>query len=128
MRLGSSFRVVVLTTLALAACEPGVQDIRIAAQEFRFVPAEVRLDASRPVRLTIVNEGRQQHEFTSSLLANPKVRILSNAEPAEYRGSDSLTIPPGRSVTVTLQAPPGAYVFHCKIRGHGGMIGSMIVR
>lgn len=128
MRPVSSLRVVVLTTLVLAACEPGIQDIRIAAQEFRFVPAEIRLDASRPVRLTIANEGRQPHEFTSALLANPKVRILSNVEPAEYRGTDGVTIPPGRSVTVTLQAPPGAYVFHCKIRGHGGMIGTMIVR
>ena len=111
-----------------AACDPGVQDIRIAAQEFRFVPAEVRLDAATPVRLTIANEGRQPHEFTSTLLANPKVRIVAGAEPAEYRRADSLKIPPGRSVTITLQAPPGAYVFHCKIRGHAGMIGTIMVR
>lgn len=119
---------VLLSTLALAACEPGVQDIRIAAQEFRFVPAEVRLDAATPVRLTIANEGREPHEFTSTLLANPKVRILSDAEPAEYRQADSLKIPPGRSATITIQAPPGAYVFHCKIRGHAAMIGTIIVR
>jgi plastocyanin len=116
------------SALALAACDPGVQDIRIAAQEFRFVPAEVRLDAYRPVRLTIVNEGRELHNFTSTLLANPQVRTLSKAEPPEYREVDTLKIPPGRSATITLNVPPGMYVFYCKLHGHSGMVGTIMAR
>lgn len=113
----------------MAACKPGVQvqEVRIAAQEFRFDPAQIRLHATEPVHLAVVNEGREPHEFTSTLLANPLVRTLSEAKPADYREKDSFKIPPGRSVEVTLLASPGTYVFYCKIRGHSGMAGTIIV-
>lgn len=111
----------------MTACESRVQETRIAAQDFRFVPAEVRFHARDPVRLVIVNEGREPHEFTSPLLSDPQVRVLSDAEPAQSRQADSLRILPGRAATVTFQAPPGTYLFRCQIRGHAGMYGMIII-
>jgi len=97
------------------------------AQDFRFVPAEVRLHAGDPIRLVIVNEGREPHEFTSPLLSDPQVRVLWEAETAQSLHGASLRILPGRAATVTFQAPPGTYLFRCPIRGHAGMHGTVIV-
>jgi uncharacterized cupredoxin-like copper-binding protein len=100
-----------------------VQEVRIAAQEFRFEPAQIRLRAAQPAHLVIVNEGHEAHAFTSTLLANPLVRVLAAAKPVEYREKDSFKVPPGRSVEITLLAPPGVYVFYCRIKGHSAMAG-----
>jgi plastocyanin len=103
----------------MAACGQGDQPVRLAAQEFRFSPSVVRLRADAPARLTIVNEGRETHEFTGSLLTDSRVRVLS--------APDTFRLPPGSSITLRFQAPPGAYPFQCRVRGHAGMEGLVIV-
>ncbi|MBM4122456.1 MAG: hypothetical protein FJ249_07685 [Nitrospira sp.] len=110
----------------LNACDSSVQDVRLAAQDFRFDPPEVRLHAARPIRLLVVNEGREPHEFTSPLLTDHQVRLLA-VEPADVRGQGTIKIAPGRSITLTLLAPAGVYLYRCKMRGHAGMTGTMIV-
>ena len=102
---------VIAAGAALSGCEPREQEIRVAAQDFRFVPSLIRIRANTPVRLTIVNEGREPHEFASRLLQD----------------SESLRVLPGHSATVVLQATPGTYPFRCRVRGHAGMDGTMIV-
>lgn len=114
-------------SLQLTACQPPVQEVRISAQEFRFEPAQIRLRAAQPAHLVILNEGREPHEFTSTLLANPLVRTLAAAKPAEYREAATFKIPPGRSVEITLLAPPGVYTFYCKIKGHSAMAGTIMM-
>lgn len=109
----------VFAACLVTSCDPREQEARITAQDFRFVPAQVRLAADAPIRLTIVNEGREPHEFASSLLTDAQVVVLSAPQ--------TLRILPGRSVTFMLQAPPGTYLFRCPIRGHAGMNGVMIV-
>lgn len=104
---------------ALASCGPDDQAVRIAAQDFRFSPNTIRLRADTPARLTIVNEGREPHEFAGPLLTDARVRLLSAPE--------SFHLPPGRSMTVIFQAPPGTYRFRCRVRGHPGMEGTVIV-
>lgn len=90
------------------------------------MPAMIQADASRPLRLVIVNEGREPHQFSTPLLSDPRVRFLSKPHPAVYPG-DSLRILPGQSVEVTLLPPPGTYLFRCLIRGHAGMQGTIVV-
>jgi uncharacterized cupredoxin-like copper-binding protein len=102
---------VIVVCASLLGCEPGEQEIRLAAQDFRFIPSTIRIRADRPVRLILVNEGREPHEFVSRLLPEP----------------GSLHVLPGRSATVVLQALPGTYPFKCRVRGHAGMEGTMIV-
>ena len=114
------------TVSLLDACDSSVQDVRLAVQDFRFDPQEVRLHAARPIRLVVVNEGREPHEFTGPFLTDPRVRLLA-AEPADVRGQGTFKIAPGRSLRLTFLAPAGTYLFRCKIRGHAGMAGMMIV-
>lgn len=109
----------VLMSMALLGCELQEQEIRLAAQDFRFAPATIYLHAEVPARLTIVNEGREPHEFASPLLTDARVHVLS--------APDSFRVPPGRSITVLFQAPPGMYPFKCRARGHAGMEGTVIV-
>lgn len=110
---------VIAAGAALAGCEPREQAVRVAAQDFRFAPSTIRVPAGVPVRLTVVNEGREPHELAGPLLTGPGVRVLGEAR--------SLRVLPGRSVTIVLQAPPGAYTFQCRVRGHAGMEGTLIV-
>lgn len=104
---------------AAASCGQDDQAVRIAAQDFRFSPATIRLHADAPARLTIVNEGREPHEYAGPLLADPRVRLLSAPE--------SFRLLPGHSITIVLQARPGTYLFRCRVRGHPGMEGMVIV-
>lgn len=70
-------RQVVIVTAAAGAAQPGTAppsappagtpspvEVTVAAGEFRFAPAQIRLLRGRPVRLTFRNEGRAFHTFT----------------------------------------------------------------
>ncbi|MFQ5931550.1 MAG: cupredoxin domain-containing protein [Nitrospiraceae bacterium] len=115
-------------SILLAACEPREQFLRLAAQDYRSVPTDIRVLADRPIRLLIVNEGRERHEFTSSLLANAEVQMLADPPLTLTRNTGTVSIDPGRSVEIRVQAPAGTYLFHCRVRGHAGMRGTMIVQ
>jgi uncharacterized cupredoxin-like copper-binding protein len=79
----------------------------------------VHVSADRPIRLTIVNAGREPHEFKSSLLAHQ----------TETRGgaSNSLPVLPNHTAEAVIRTIPGVYLFYCAIRGHAGMSGTIIV-
>ncbi|MEW6543351.1 MAG: cupredoxin domain-containing protein [Nitrospirota bacterium] len=121
-----------LSSLALChlviatACNVREQTARITAQDHRFVPAEIRLSAASPFRLTLTNEGREPHEFASPLLTDPQVRILAD-DSGTARATGRILVRPGRSADVAVLAPAGTYLFRCKVRGHGGMTGTLIV-
>ena len=110
---------VALLLLPSAGCDSVEQPIHIVAQDFRFAPAEVRVSAERPIRLTIVNEGRERHEFKSPLLAH---QTGATSAP-----SSSLPLPPNRQTETVIRTVPGVYHFYCAIRGHAGMSGTIIV-
>ena len=105
--------------IALATCDRDAQSVRITAQDFRFTPTEVHLTATSPIRLTIVNEGREPHEFESSLLAH---RVDGTSGSAT-----SVLVVPNQRIVVTIRTIPGTYIFYCRIRGHAGMSGTIIV-
>lgn len=113
-------RIVVLgTSVALAGCDRDAQPVRITAQDFRFIPAEVRLTAASPIHLTIVNEGREPHEFESPLLAQRVDGSSGNAT--------SVRVAPNQRADVMIRTIPGRYIFYCRIRSHAGMSGTIIV-
>lgn len=93
--------------------------MRITAQDFRFTPAEVRLTAATPIHLMIVNEGREPHEFETPLLAH---RVDSSGGTAT-----SVRVAPNQRIDVMIRTIPGTYIFYCRIRGHAGMTGTIIV-
>lgn len=111
--------VVALFVVWTTACEAPEQTIQIVAQDFVFTPAEVHVSAERPIRLKIINEGRERHEFKSVLLAH---RIGVTSGP-----SNSLPVLPNETAEAVIRAIPGIYLYHCAIRGHAGMSGTIIV-
>jgi plastocyanin len=105
--------------VALANCDRDVQTVRITAQDFRFSPATVHITAASPIHLTIVNEGREPHEFESPLLAHRVDGSSGN--------STSVRVAPNQRADVLIRTIPGTYIFYCRIRGHVGMSGTIIV-
>ena len=114
------FRVVALgVVVAVAGCDRETQSVLITAQDFRFTPAEVHVTAALPIHLTIINEGREPHEFESSLLAH---RVDGSSG-----STTSVRVLPNQRTDVMIRTIPGTYIFYCGIRGHGGMSGTIIV-
>jgi uncharacterized cupredoxin-like copper-binding protein len=113
--------------IGIVACDAGPQRVRIAAQDFRFDPAEFHLAADRPVELIIVNEGREPHEIASPLLSDSEVSRLGPIEPVLARQGEGYRIAPGQTLHVIFQAPAGTYFVRCRIRGHAGMTSMLII-
>jgi len=105
--------------MTLASCDGDSQTVRITAQDFRFTPVTVHLTAASPIRLTIVNEGREPHEFESSLLAH---RVDGSSG-----SSTSVRVAPNQRTDVMIRTIPGTYIFYCRIRGHANMSGTIVV-
>lgn len=113
-----------VTTMALAAClatgcDADVQTLRITAEDFRFTPEEIRAEAVRPVRLILVNQGREPHEFESPMLAHRVDEPHGNVT--------SVRLEPNQRIDVMIRTIPGTYLYYCRIRGHIGMAGTIIV-
>lgn len=124
-----SVRPILLSTLLILSgfptgCDGDVQSIRIAAQDFRFRPNEIRLSASRPIHLIVVNEGRETHEFTSALFSHHGTNVLSIVSADVQSSEGRFTISPGHRLDITLRGSPGTFVFSCAVRGHRGMSGT----
>ena len=120
-----------IAVLMLCACYSGcdgeVQSVHIVAEDFRFTPDTIHLAGSRPIQLTLFNQGRESHEFESPLFSDPSVVIQSVTLAGAARTPDHLRIGPGQRLEVLFRAPSGTYLFYCKVRGHSGMGGTFIV-
>ena len=112
-------RVVGVLISALSGCESREQSVRIVAEDFRFTPTEVHVSSGYPIRLLVVNEGRERHEFKTALLAH---QIGMSPRP-----SSSLPVPPNQKVEAPVRPVPGLYLFYCARRGHAGMSGTIVV-
>jgi uncharacterized cupredoxin-like copper-binding protein len=90
---------------ASGATGQAVQEITIVAQDaMRFDPSTFTVEAGRPVRLTLRNEGQATHDFSLSQGVPRPVKV-------EARG--------GQSASVTFTIPrPGTYQFSCAQLGH----------
>ena len=123
--------VISLVMLILSACYSGcdgeAQSVHLVAQDFRFTPDMIHLASGRPIDLTLFNEGREIHEFESPLLSDRSVAIESVFLNGDPTTPDHLRIAPGRRLSLRFRAPPGTYLFFCKVRGHPGMTGTFIV-
>jgi uncharacterized cupredoxin-like copper-binding protein len=121
-----SLAILMLCALS-SGCDSESQSVHIVAEDFRFTPDAIHLAGSRPIHLTLFNQGREFHEFESPLLSDPSVVIESVTLAGEARTPDHLRIAPGQRLEVLFRAPSGTYLFYCKVRGHSGMGGTFIV-
>lgn len=109
-------------------CDQDRQYVRIAAQDYRFDPRQVELEANLPVELTVVNQGRETHEFTSRVLRlGRKGNTAAFEEGSVPDKVTSIRLRPGEVMHMVLDLVPGVYAFRCAIRGHRGMDGVLIV-
>ena len=111
--------VVVLLVPPMPGCESKEQVVRIVAEDFRFTPAELHVSAEHPIRLLVVNEGREPHEL--------KTVLLAHQTGMSQRPSSSLPVLPNQKAEALVRTVPGVYVFYCAMRGHAGMSGTIIV-
>lgn len=129
--LRTVFFLFTLGLLSLFACLSGceeqhLQEIRIAAQDYRFQPASFHLKAHEPVRITLVNEGRTVHEFASRLFKDPQTQMGAIEHPLGLSPQGVIQVKPGQTARITFQAAAGTYFFRCRIRGHKGMDGMLM--
>jgi uncharacterized cupredoxin-like copper-binding protein len=121
------FAMLILVFACSSGCDGDAQSVRITAQDFRFTPDTIHLTSSRPIHLTLYNEGRESHEFESPLFADRSAVIESLTIAGQPAEPGRLRIAPGRRLELVLRLSPGAYLFFCKVKGHSGMSGMFIV-
>lgn len=85
---------------------------RIVASEFSFTPKTI-VAPSGQIQFLVTNRGSIEHSLVIDAL-----KIKSGL------------IKPGKTVTITATAKPGAYVVYCDVPGHKdiGMIGQLTIK
>ena len=97
---------------AAPAPEPGAREVRVAARDFSFSPAEFAAPAGTPVNVVLVNQGGVLHDLTIPALGL------------------GLVASPGATASGALSAPrAGRYEVFCSVPGHrdAGMAGVLVV-
>lgn len=102
--------------------------IHITAEEFRFVPGKVELDAYQDVQLVVINQGREPHLFYGTFFEHQAVRVAWESGKNLLQDRAKISLLPGQSVKFIANFPPGVYPFRCRIKGHRGMEGILVVR
>ena len=114
-----------LLYVALGMACDGPQIVTLTAEDFRFVPPLVRVEAKAPITLLVYNAGREVHEFDSSALLYADRTSWPTDKQAS--GATGLLLRPGQSLRVPIAPPPGTYLYICRRKGHGDMTGTLIV-
>ncbi len=118
---------VLLCGMPFLSCDTGYTKATITAEEFRFTPNLVKLPARQIVRLIVRNQGRERHVFQSPILTRKDVLISRNSLTREAKGTDGISIQPGEQIELSFVLPQGLYPFRCRIKGHKGMEGTLVV-
>ncbi|HSB90257.1 MAG TPA: cupredoxin domain-containing protein [Anaerolineales bacterium] len=123
--------------LILGACAgPPVQELSLTAADFSFTPNTLEVTAGVPVRLTMMNEGTLEHDF--SILEMPMETMAATSVPMEGHDMTAMgeqaqlhmAAAVGMSNTIEFTpTKPGTYEFFCTVPGHkeAGMVGTMTV-
>jgi plastocyanin len=115
---------------AAAAPPPSVwahaQPMTVVMVDNEFEPDHLVFHAGQAYALTLVNHGKDMHEFTApAFLKSAAVRdprVLSN-------GGGDIVVQPGRTVTVTLlPRTKGEFDLTCADHDWDGMVGHISVR
>ena len=85
--------------------------VTVTSFDIYFEPKEVTIPADTDVTFTLPNDGVTMHDFSIDELGI------------------AVTIAPGATEEVVINAPPGTYEYYCNVPGHkaAGMLGTLIV-
>lgn len=99
------------TAPAEAAASAAAGPVEVASYDIYFDPNELTIPANTDVTFTLPNNGVTLHDFTIDALGI------------------AVTIEPGGTEEVVINAPAGEYEFYCSVPGHkaAGMVGTLIV-
>ncbi len=88
------------------------QEVTVAMHDIYFDPAEFSIPANTPVKVILPNQGAAVHDFSIDSLGI------------------SVTVNPGETGEVVINAPAGEYEYYCNIPGHkdAGMVGKLTVQ
>lgn len=91
------------------------QEVTVVGTEMAFTPSTIEVQAGRPVKLTLRNNGAVEHNWQAKI---GNETVLVTARPQQ---SANKTFTP---------TTPGTYEFICSVPGHdmAGMKGTLIVR
>ncbi len=120
--------------------ENGVLEITLNAVEgrpWRFEPAVLEARVGQRVKLTLVNEGRFEHDVEIPSVPSAAIKATGGVEHHERLGGGhhdegviAAHAEPGTTATVTFTlTEAGEYEFSCTIPGHkeAGMVGKLVV-
>ena len=124
--------------LILGACAgPPIQEVSLTAVDMAFQPEAMEVTAGMPVRLTMINEGALDHDF--SILEIPMETTGATAVAMPGHDMSAMTVEPQLHMAVTMAmsntieftpTKPGTYEFFCTVAGHkdAGMVGTLVVK
>ena len=106
-----------LAAAPAAVRQPDLQTATLTVTEYAFSPHELHVVAGRPLKLTIVNNGKNTHGLRLTL-SYGEVPFPMN-------------VPPGRTITSVIDnlGEPGTYRFYCPVDDdqEKGMVGTIVV-
>jgi uncharacterized cupredoxin-like copper-binding protein len=94
-----------------AAPAAAVETVTVVSHDIYFDPKEFTIPANTDVTVELPNEGVTLHDFSIDALGI------------------SVSIQPGATESVVINAPPGDYEYYCNVPGHkeAGMVGTLHV-
>jgi nitrite reductase (NO-forming) len=96
---------------AAQAAPAAAAPVTVVSHDIYFDPKEVTIPANTDVTVDLPNEGVTLHDFSIDALGI------------------SVSIQPGATEHVVVNAPPGDYEYYCNVPGHkeAGMVGTLHV-
>jgi uncharacterized cupredoxin-like copper-binding protein len=126
--------------VALTACgasDPRVsQTIQVEANEFNFLPATIQVEAGKPVKLTLLNKGTVEHDFSVVEILVTDVKTTSDSHGHEM---SAMAVQPKLHIAAVAKKSsvieftptrPGTYDVLCTVAGHKetGMVAKLVVK
>ena len=133
--LASAALVLVLVPVS-ALLAAGPQQVTMKAADFSFSPDTVTVTAGQPVQLTIVNEGKVDHDLKSAIPVSGLTYQEADNDPDEQKenseqGTFDVDFAVGHTSQITFTpTKAGSYEFFCDVPGHKeqGMKGMFVVQ
>ena len=123
------------TNAAEAANQSVATEITVSlgnvANELKFEPNHLELEAGKPYKLRLTNPSAQKHYFTAKDFADGIWTSKVEAGKVEIKGAiHELELKPGAEAEwVFVPLKPGSYTLRCPIAGHteAGMTGKIAI-
>ncbi len=98
------------TVFTVAACSGADPEVPVTMTDFAFQPSQITIDRGKKSILVLKNTGAEEHNLA-----------------IQRQPLTSPMVPPGQTVRMEVQLPPGNYPIVCTVPGHeeAGMKGQI---